>query len=785
MPGYSTSNVISAGKDAQSAPDLRSSYTPNADKRHIDQIDVSGTPGKRPVILTNYLFDDFEDGNYTSNPTWTMTSNGNGSGAEDWTVYADPWTYTYGTVTHNGSGYLVGSDSDGGGALADEELEISFNTPGGSSDLTLYYWVHFRAYDPNTEYLEILVDGNQVDLVTAPDDTPVVGDRTVILDSYNDGASHVLTIHYYANYGYVGAIDDVVITDDPRPVGSCCNDATGACVDGVEQQQCPSQARWTEGVLCANLQPPCGTILGACCDDLGNCTQTTEQDCPGTWFASTSCDPNPCPPPPPCTLSCPTNGIPEGEPDCYNGYEDNYNGGCNSTPSVFSAISIGDTVCGIGGDYITNSETRRDTDWYELTVTTDNMLYFYGVAEFDLQLLIMDAGSGDCVDYSIIAAVVIPACSTGVVSAPVCPGTYWLWAGENDDNWVNCGSQYQIWTELGAPPTGACCVDQNCVATNTLCECDALGGNWYQGEDCAQWQCPILVDCEDAIWTNGLPPGNTYGSQCEYDYAFAAGTADDFVLPGTGTVDLQYIVAWVGFWNQPVGNPESTPADLEGMNLTIYANDPSTSAPGGKPLDPPDSACSHVELIPGGVVYTTQVPAGSFGYVDDGGYWRVMMPVSVTLDAGVTYWLEVEPILQPFGTYGQCGWIGTTSQQGAFAMQIFELLGTDPWTTITPNTDVAFCLIPVAGGACDYVVGDVNGSNNYNGLDVTYGVNFFKYGSPAPQCPPDCPPCSGWHYCGDVNGSCNFNGLDVTYSVNYFKFGSPAPAPCGDCPPGP
>jgi hypothetical protein len=83
---------------------------------------------------------------------------------------------------------------------------------------------------------------------------------------------------------------------------------------------------------------------------------------------------------------------------------------------------------------------------------------------------------------------------------------------------------------------------------------------------------------------------------------------------------------------------------------------------------------------------------------------------------------------------------------------------------------------------CEYVVGDVNGSDNYNGLDITYGVNFFKFGTPTPQCP-DCPLCEGWHYCGDVNASCNYNGLDITYGVNYFKFGSPGPAPCADCPP--
>jgi len=90
---------------------------------------------------------------------------------------------------------------------------------------------------------------------------------------------------------------------------------------------------------------------------------------------------------------------------------------------------------------------------------------------------------------------------------------------------------------------------------------------------------------------------------------------------------------------------------------------------------------------------------------------------------------------------------------------------------------------PCSTGGCDYELGDVNGSDTYNGLDITYGVNFFKYGSPDPQCDPDCPPCQGWHYCGDVNASCNYNGLDITYGVNYFKYGSPAPEPCDDCPP--
>jgi hypothetical protein len=96
-----------------------------------------------------------------------------------------------------------------------------------------------------------------------------------------------------------------------------------------------------------------------------------------------------------------------------------------------------------------------------------------------------------------------------------------------------------------------------------------------------------------------------------------------------------------------------------------------------------------------------------------------------------------------------------------------------------PTPVIPFSILAAVGG-CEYVVGDVNGSDSYNGLDITFGVAFFK-GGPPPMCV-DCPLCPGWWYCGDVNASCTYNGLDITYGVAYFK-GGPDPIPCGDCPP--
>ncbi len=171
-------------------------------------------PGQRPLFLTDWLYDDFEDGDFTNDPAWTAVSNGDGSGAEDWVIRPDPWDYAWGHIENQGGGYMVGSDSYGGGfgSTTDEEISVDFSTPVGSQ-LTLSYWLYFRAYVPSVDYFEVLIDGEQADLVQAPDNIPFMGIRSVILDDYADGNIHTLTMHYYAEWGYACSFDDVVITD--------------------------------------------------------------------------------------------------------------------------------------------------------------------------------------------------------------------------------------------------------------------------------------------------------------------------------------------------------------------------------------------------------------------------------------------------------------------------------------------------------------------------------------------------------------------------------------------
>jgi hypothetical protein len=84
---------------------------------------------------------------------------------------------------------------------------------------------------------------------------------------------------------------------------------------------------------------------------------------------------------------------------------------------------------------------------------------------------------------------------------------------------------------------------------------------------------------------------------------------------------------------------------------------------------------------------------------------------------------------------------------------------------------------------CTYVVGDANGNGSFNGIDVSYSVNYLKgIGEPPPGiC--ECPSHGPIYAAADANGDCAFNGIDVSYSVNYLKGIGAAPQGCLDCPP--
>jgi hypothetical protein len=145
----------------------------------------------------------------------------------------------------------------------------------------------------------------------------------------------------------------------------------------------------------------------------------------------------------PCDLDCPPTAYVEQEPICSDGYVDVFNGGCNSTPAVFEFIEIGLTVCGTSGTYFFEDSNYRDTDWFAVSTTSTTNLIWELEAEFPVLGFIIDAGSGDCVDYTILASGTQDPCTPlSLVAFDIPAGTYWLWAGPSVFVDVPCGADY-------------------------------------------------------------------------------------------------------------------------------------------------------------------------------------------------------------------------------------------------------------------------------------------------------------------------------------------------------
>jgi hypothetical protein len=272
--------------------------------------------------------------------------------------------------------------------------------------------------------------------------------------------------------------------------------------------------------------------------------------------------------------------------------------------------------------------------------------------------------------------------------------------------------------------------------------------------------------CATSLYSNGAATGFATASQCDNIYPFAAGTADDFILPGTGNVTIDTVIAYFGFWNGA-----TDPSGITGMVVTIYADN--AGYPAGQPIDG-DPGCAHEALVPGGIITSEVIPSGSFSYGElTTGVFQMAVPITpVILTAGTTYWLEVAPILS-FSGYGQCGWIYTDAITGIGAMQIFALLGATAYAPLDPAVDMAFCLKGPSAPSCVYLLGDVNSDDLVRGGDVTFAVRYFKgLGAVPPDSCHDAavPTPSHWLYVsGDVNGDCKFMGSDVTRLVSYFK----------------
>jgi len=153
-----------------------------------------------------------------------------------------------------------------------------------------------------------------------------------------------------------------------------------------------------------------------------------------------------------CDLECEEYMVEEGEPICGPDYEDMYNGGCNSEPPVFQAIGCEQTICGTSGTFLYGGSNYRDTDWFSLTLDQTEDITFVVAAEFPVLIFIIDAGSSNCSDYTIIDNMTGDPCDTLELSATLPAGDYWFWVGPSEFSGIECGVTYYA-TVMGCEPT--------------------------------------------------------------------------------------------------------------------------------------------------------------------------------------------------------------------------------------------------------------------------------------------------------------------------------------------
>jgi hypothetical protein len=125
--------------------------------------------------------------------------------------------------------------------------------------------------------------------------------------------------------------------------------------------------------------------------------------------------------------------------------------------------------------------------------------------------------------------------------------------------------------------------------------------------------------------------------------------------------------------------------------------------------------------------------------------------------------------------------VNTTGIAAGIYTDVVQITSNDPDTPVLYKPKIVIQVTP-AGSICDVVPGDANGSGIFNGIDVTYSVNYLKGIGPIPPDTCNCPPWGTIRAAADANGSCAFNGIDVTYSVNYLKGLGGPPVLCPDCP---
>ncbi|MFH1865529.1 MAG: hypothetical protein ABIK85_06565 [Candidatus Eisenbacteria bacterium] len=149
--------------------------------------------------------------------------------------------------------------------------------------------------------------------------------------------------------------------------------------------------------------------------------------------------------PTPCDVIC--VGAPEGEPTCYDGYNDVFNGGCNSDPDIFSIAPVSGgsyTICGESGVYAFDGSTYRDTDWYQIYPCGGVPITITVEAEFGV-LAGFVSGIVDCAAPAFITYFTAPECTPTSLTEYLPYGPVAIFVSTSSwDPAFTCGVEYSL-----------------------------------------------------------------------------------------------------------------------------------------------------------------------------------------------------------------------------------------------------------------------------------------------------------------------------------------------------
>jgi len=177
-----------------------------------------------------------------------------------------------------------------------------------------------------------------------------------------------------------------------------------------------------------------------------------------------------------CSVSC--EGIAENEPCTV--CPDHVNGGCNSSPPLFSNITCGDTICGTCFTFYQAPYNRRDTDWYQLITTEPTNFTWEVEADFRVQTYVMD-GTYGCGGLAPIGGTTADSCGlTKIETGCIPPGTYWFYVSPQSFSGIPQPKPYRaVLTCTACESVEPCALAEEIACSQVITDNNGTGNDYW------------------------------------------------------------------------------------------------------------------------------------------------------------------------------------------------------------------------------------------------------------------------------------------------------------------